>query len=277
MFKSSKNPISFQKAIKKMKKMNNSIDIEKLSINFCFPYTYGDYLSAEQAKSNRKNLNKIILQLSFSLSLFFSSSKPAVAKFPSANGFTPHHRIVQPPRSRPGGRSTPRTSTFPSSGRYVTAKPQKTAPGGGGFFGGNGGDDNGRTPDFSCLPKKEQPTVPDPAWIPDETKKPLEQCKLEDYEYEGFAHKLDENGNPILKVTGKNGSELLVPYDKALEKYYHYDVYDLKKPEKFDAKKARFLKPKDRLEYLKETVPRDKVIEFQISNAKSLSSSSVTS
>ena len=60
-------------------------------------------------------------------------------------------------------------------------------------------------------------------------------------------------------------------YEKALEKYYHQDVYNLETPKNFDSKKARSLKPKDRIEYLKKTVPRDKVIEFQIANAKSLS------
>ena len=60
-------------------------------------------------------------------------------------------------------------------------------------------------------------------------------------------------------------------YDKALEKYYHQDVYNLETPKNFDSKEARSLKPKDRIEYLKKTVPRDKVIEFQIANAKSLS------
>ena len=60
-------------------------------------------------------------------------------------------------------------------------------------------------------------------------------------------------------------------YDKALEKYYHQDVYNLETPKNFDSKEARSLKPKDRVEYFKKTVPRDKVIEFQIANAKSLS------
>lgn len=61
-----------------------------------------------------------------------------------------------------------------------------------------------------------------------------------------------------------------MPYDKALEQYYHQDVYNLETPKNFDSKKARFLKSKNQIEYLKKTVLRDKVIEFQIANAKSL-------
>jgi hypothetical protein len=60
-------------------------------------------------------------------------------------------------------------------------------------------------------------------------------------------------------------------YYKSLEKYYHKDVYKLEKPKNFDSAQAISLKPTDRLKYLKKVVPRDKVIEFQIANAKSLS------
>ena len=111
---------------------------------------------------------------------------------------------------------------------------------------------------------------------PKKKKQSAEQCQLEeefkkDKKYGEFAYKLDKNGNPILRVETKTGSEVLVTYDKALEKYYHQDVYNLETPKNFDSKEARSLKPKDRVEYLKKTVPRDKVIEFQIANAKSLS------
>jgi hypothetical protein len=111
---------------------------------------------------------------------------------------------------------------------------------------------------------------------PKKKKQSAEQCELEeefkkDKKYSEFAYKLDKNGNPILRVETKTGSEVLVTYDKALEKYYHQDVYNLETPKNFDSKEAQSLKPKDRVEYLKKTVPRDKVIEFQITNAKSLS------
>lgn len=111
-------------------------------------------------------------------------------------------------------------------------------------------------------------------------KKSSEQCELKeefkkDENYGGFAYKLDKNGNPIIKVDSKDGSEILLTYDKALEKYYHQDVYKLEKPKNFDSAQARSLKPKDRLEYLKKMVPRDKVIEFQIANGKSLSTESL--
>lgn len=104
----------------------------------------------------------------------------------------------------------------------------------------------------------------------------LEDEFKKDDKYGGFPYKLDKSGNPILRVETKAGSEILLTYDKALEKYYHQDVYNLEKPKNFDPKKARSLKPKDRIKYLKETVPRNKVIEFQIANAKSLSTESLT-
>lgn len=58
-----------------------------------------------------------------------------------------------------------------------------------------------------------------------------------------------------------------MPYDKALEKYYHADVYNLETPKNFDSKEARSLKLKYRVKYLKKAVQRDQVIEFQIANA----------
>jgi hypothetical protein len=135
--------------------------------------------------------------------------------------------------------------------------------------------------DDQCpVPKKEQSQKPeifdDRSNYSKKKKKSSQQCELgeefqKDEKYGGFAYKLDTNGNLILKVKTKTGSEILLTYDKTLEKYYHQDVYKLETPKNFDSKKARSLKPKDRIEYLKKTVPRDKVIEFQIANAKSLS------
>ena len=102
------------------------------------------------------------------------------------------------------------------------------------------------------------------------------QCELKeefkkDKKYGGFAYKLDKSGNLIFRVETKAGSEILLTYDKTLQKYYHQDVYNLGTPKNLDAKKARSLKPKDQIKYLKKTVLLNKVIEFQIANAKSLS------
>jgi len=94
--------------------------------------------------------------------------------------------------------------------------------------------------------------------------------------YGGFEYKLDKNGNPILRTDTITGSEAIFPYDKTLEKYYHEDVYNLKKPKGYDANYAKSLKHKDRIEYLKRTVPREYVIEYQIANAKSLSTGNFT-
>lgn len=109
-------------------------------------------------------------------------------------------------------------------------------------------------------------------------KKSAEQCELEeefkkDKKYGDFAYKLDKNGNPIFRVDTETGSEIFLTYDKALKKYYHQDVYPFfEAPKNFDAKKTRSLKPKDWIKYLRKTIPQHKVIQFQIANAKSLSS-----
>ena len=119
------------------------------------------------------------------------------------------------------------------------------------------------------------------SWFKSKEKKSAEQCELNDEfindnKYDGFSYKFDKNGNPIIRVETKEGHEILITYDKALEKYYHQDAYNLEKPKNFDAQKARSLEPKERIKYLKETVPRNKVIEFQIANAKSLSTENLT-
>ena len=111
---------------------------------------------------------------------------------------------------------------------------------------------------------------------PKKKKQSAEQCKLEDEfkkdkKYGGFEYKLDKNGNPILRVETKTGSEVLVTYEQSLEKYYHEDIYNLKKPKGYDVEHAKSLNRKDRIEYLKKTVPREYVIEYQLANAKSLS------
>ena len=53
------------------------------------------------------------------------------------------------------------------------------------------------------------------------------------------------------------------------------DVCNLKTPKHFNSKKARSLNLKDRIQYLKENVPTDNVIEFQIANVRSLSNESL--
>lgn len=151
---------------------------------------------------------------------------------------------------------------------------------------GAGGGENPEFDDQCPVPKKQQSQESktfdyDYDYRSKKKKQSAEQCELEeefkkDKKYGGFAYKLDKSGNPILRVETKAGSEILLTYDKALEKYYHQDVYNLETPKNFDSKKARSLKLKDRIKYLKETVPPNKVIEFQIANAKSLSTENLT-
>lgn len=55
-----------------------------------------------------------------------------------------------------------------------------------------------------------------------------------------------------------------------MDKYYHSNIYNLEVSKNFNEKKARKLAPKEKSEYIKTLVPREKVIEFQIENVKSL-------
>ena len=181
------------------------------------------------------------------------------------------------PSGTTGGRRTPYVNPYRPAPKIVDqGLGAGVNPAGAGNGGGANFDDN------SPVSKKEQSQESntfDSNYRSNDLKKKkqsAEQCELEeefkkDKKYGEFAYKLDKNGNPILRVDTKTGSEVLLTYDKALEKYYHQDVYNLETPKNFDSKEARSLKPKDRIEYLKKTVPRDKVIEFQIANAKSLS------
>ena len=176
-----------------------------------------------------------------------------------------------------GGRpSQPATGTNP----YIYRTLPKVVDQGLAAGAGNGGG-NAEFDDKCPIPEKRQESKTlDYDYDSKKKKKSSEQCELKeefkkDENYGGFAYKLDKNGNPIIKVDSKDGSEILLTYDKALEKYYHQDVYKLEKPKNFDSAQAKSLKPKDRLEYLKKMVPRDKVIEFQIANAKSLSTESL--
>jgi len=190
-------------------------------------------------------------------------------------------------RGQPSQFPTPPSGGRPSRPVYVPK--YRTAPkivdqglGAGANPAGAGGGGGGGAAEFDdqCpVPenqKSQESKVSEYDYLPKKKKQSAEQSELEeefkkDKKYSEFAYKLDKNGNPILRVDTKTGSEVLVTYDKALEKYYHQDVYNLETPKNFDSKEARSLKPKDRVEYLKKTVPRDKVIEFQIANAKSLS------
>ena len=195
---------------------------------------------------------------------------------------------TSPGRGQPSNFPTPPAGGRPSWPVYVPK--YRTAPktvnpglGAGGNPAGAGGGGGAAEFDDQCPIPENQKSQESKVFeydsrsnAPKKKKQSAEQCQLEeefkkDKKYGGFAYKLDKNGNPILRVETKTGSEVLVTYDKALEKYYHQDVYNLETPKNFDSKEARSLKPKDRIEYLKKTVPRDKVIEFQIANAKSLS------
>ena len=182
-----------------------------------------------------------------------------------------------------GGRpSQPATGTNPYIYRTLP-KVVNQGLGGAPNPAGAGGGDGGAEFDDQCPVPKEQQSEESKTFDYDyhsndakKKKQSFEQCELgeefkNDEKYGGFTYKLDTNGNPIFKVKTKTGSEILLTYDKTLEKYYHQDVYKLETPKDFDSKKARSLKPKDRIEYVKKTVPRDKIVEFQIANAKSLS------
>lgn len=154
----------------------------------------------------------------------------------------------------------------PNFGRYTL-----TPRSGRNLFGenGRGGNDNGGggnypDADTNKFFKDQCPSDSRPFWY-DDSSDDEEECELL---YAGFDYILDRNDNPILKVKGPEGVEILISYDKSLEKYYHQDVYNLDKPAGFDGEHARRLAPKERIEYSKEVVPRDKVIEFQIETAK---------
>jgi hypothetical protein len=188
-------------------------------------------------------------------------------------------------RGQPSNFPTPPAGGRPSRPVYVPKYriAPKVVPGANPA--GAGGVGGAAEFDDQCpAPKKKQQSqksyknkVQSDAYNSKKKKKPeAEQCKLEDEfkkdkKYGGFEYKLDKNGNPILRVETKTGSEVLVTYEQSLEKYYHEDVYNLKKPKGYDAEHAKSLNRKDRIEYLKKTVPREYVIEYQLANAKSLS------
>ena len=48
-------------------------------------------------------------------------------------------------------------------------------------------------------------------------------------------------------------------------------MYNLKKPKGYDAEHAKSLNRKDQIEYLEKILPREYIIEYQLVNAKSLS------
>ena len=198
---------------------------------------------------------------------------------------------TSPGRGQPSQFPTPPSGGRPNRPVYVPK--YRTAPkvvdqglgaaanpagAGGGNGGGGGADDQCPAPK-----KKQQSQKSDKNKVQSDVynskkkkKREAEQCKLEDEfrkdkKYGEFEYKLDKNGNPILRVETKTGSEVLVTYEQSLEKYYHEDVYNLKKPKGYDAEHAQSLNRKDRIEYLKKTVPREYVIEYQLANAKSLS------
>jgi len=83
----------------------------------------------------------------------------------------------------------------------------------------------------------------------------------------------DKNNNPIYTTTTEDGSKGVFPYDQCVDKYHHYDVYELTSLKGFDRNK-RFQKeyknnPQKWREYVQKTVPPDKILEFQRANVKS--------
>lgn len=104
--------------------------------------------------------------------------------------------------------------------------------------------------------------------------KKKKQCKVKnqfrrDGKFGNFSYKLDSKGLPILKVKTQNGEIVFISYEQALSKYYHCKIYDAISPQPFDLAKVKKMLPRDRINYLKETIPKRKIIEFQIETAKS--------
>lgn len=66
-------------------------------------------------------------------------------------------------------------------------------------------------------------------------KKKQDSVKHGDYE---IKMSFDKNGNPIFTVLHENKKVAVFTYDKALEKYYHADVYNLSFLKNFDPQKA---------------------------------------
>jgi hypothetical protein len=213
-----------------------------------------------------------------------NSSSPTVRPG-LANGFSSHPRVnppagasgLKPVRANPvRGFSTPHglITRPPITGAHRQPTRLEGAGNPAGAGGGASSDDQCPIPENQ---KSQESKTSEYYSRSKKKKKPeAEQCKLEDEfkkdkKYGGFEYKIDKNGNPILRVETKTGSEALFTYDQSLEKYYHEDVYNLKKPKGYDAEHAKSLNRKDRIEYLKKTVPREYVIEYQIANAKSLS------
>jgi hypothetical protein len=182
-------------------------------------------------------------------------------------------------RGQPSNFPTPPSAGRPS--RPVPGvNPYRVAPkfGGGGNPAGAGGNGGGAEFDDQCpAPKKKKQSqksdknkVQSDAYNSKKKKKPeAEQCKVEDEfkkdkKYGGFEYKLDKNGNPILRVETKTGSEALITYEQSLEKYYHEDVYNLKKPKGYDAEHAKSLNRKDRIEYLKKRYHENTLLNINL-------------
>lgn len=138
---------------------------------------------------------------------------------------------VTPPTNRgPSNFPTPPFGGRPSRPVYVPkyrTAPKVVDPGLGAAAnpagaGGEGG--NAEFDDYCPVPNKEQSQeskVFEYDYRSKKKKQSAEQCQLEEEfkkekKYGEFAYKLDKNGNPILRVETKTGSEVLVTYDKAL-------------------------------------------------------------
>ena len=194
------------------------------------------------------------------------STNRGPSNFPTPSAGAGNHRSSQPGH-------VPKYRTAPKVVDQGLGGGGGANPAGAGGGGGAGGSEFADQCPISENPKFQESKVSEYDYSSNAQKKneePAEQCDLE--EYNEFESTLDANGNPDFKITTKDGSEIFVTYNQALAKYYHHNVYEnIKPPKNFNSKEVRALEPKDRVEYLKKTVPRDKVIEFQIANAKSLS------
>lgn len=77
-------------------------------------------------------------------------------------------------------------------------------------------------------------------------------------------HTFDNNGNPIIEIETLDGSKVFMTYDKALQKYYYQDLYNLEKPKNFNLEHARSLEFKERLKYLKKSFYEKKLLNSKL-------------
>ena len=101
------------------------------------------------------------------------------------------------------------------------------------------------------------------------------QCQIKSpgkFEFDSeFDYELDENDNPIVIVSMKDGSIRRIEFDQTRNKWYHANLFrDIKAPDGFDNQAVRNMDYSKKLDYLKENIPDESVFELQKKIAKSL-------